>query len=66
MPDSLKRQKAWSEIVSNWVTALGIIGAIYTFYEWEVGRQDHAVDFLQRLDEKFESADVVQGREIID
>jgi hypothetical protein len=61
--DSLKY---WGECISPWVTLLGIIAAAYTYYQWEVGRDDHAVDFLLRLDEKFDSGEVEQGRNLVD
>lgn len=64
--DRLERRKTISEIVSNWFTVGGIIVAVFTYHQWVVERGDHAVEFLFKLDEQFNSKDVEMGRNLID
>jgi hypothetical protein len=64
--DRTEKFKTWSEIISSWVTIAGIFGAFWAYYEWDVSRGDHAVDFLFKLNDQFNTPDVAAGRDLID
>jgi hypothetical protein len=49
-----------------WPAVAGIIGGTFGWWQWIEARNDHRIEILRLLDDRFNSKEVARGREVVD